>query len=365
MNRKPYFAINFAGMIFILSPAVGMLMSYSAQSVSLSLVAGAAAGIPVAGVMFNYLKPGFCTPFLSTVCIYSFFLIFLTDRFNHSALWCFIFGMAACGLFLVLPSNLIFNMSFRSRNIAFGVHMSLIIALGMAFSYIFSLYPFATFISFSVLMLISSLFMVKYPANLDFNINCILTDHMKKSRVKISFFFFLISLSLGFSFQIGYHNTFLLIFSGHAFNNILTISVLMGILTGPALISLFLCRKGAYSMAVFLIFLCEVAVACAGFYNNNILMYATGHFAFSAAISSLTVACPQIVYHMMGSVSYNKNFCITAVSLALGLLAACQPESTANEDLKSYQSVIIFLFLLVIGFFTIFSAWKHRFVLLK
>lgn len=124
-------------------------------------------------------------------------------------------------------------------------------------------------------------------------------------------------------------------------------------------------KKGVYSSSVLLIFLSELAIVSAGFYSSGGFMSALGNFAFGASLSSLLVICPLMIYYMLGPASYNNNLGRICPFLPLGLMSLFPFSTVENSQLISSPAIFSILLILVISFFIIFSAWKHRFVLLK
>ena len=95
------------------------------------------------------------------------------------------------------------------------------------------------------------------------------------------------------------------------------------------------------------------------------LHVALGNFAFGASLSSLLVICPLMIYYMLGPASYNNNLGRICPFLPLGLMSLFPFSTVENSQLISSPAIFSILLILVISFFIIFSAWKHRFVLLK
>ena len=92
-------------------------------------------------------------------------------------------------------------------------------------------------------------------------------------------------------------------------------------------------------------------------------------FSQGLFLSAMTAVIPIAVYYIYGPAGYNG--CLGAVWTAfpLGLVSAgalTKASADTNVPFLMSQNVSIFLmFLLTACFFTIFSAWRHRFILLK
>ncbi|MGN0713875.1 MAG: hypothetical protein ACI4LJ_08820 [Anaerovoracaceae bacterium] len=160
----------------------------------------------------------------------------------------------------------------------------------------------------------------------------------------------------------------------------------------PVLTALFVERKGVFSGCVLLIFLCESAVLCLGSaggaaggfvgsaaglmggvsggaaaadVGSRVLPLA-GRCLLAAAAGCLPVVLPILNHYLYGSISFLESFGRLVFFLPAGLLASMPFCYLAAEgELLPEDPVIFLLFLLVLSFFCIFSAWKHRFIILK
>ena len=86
----------------------------------------------------------------------------------------------------------------------------------------------------------------------------------------------------------------------------------------------------------------------------------------AAAAGCLPVVLPILNHYLYGSISFLESFGRLVFFLPAGLLASMPFCYLAAEgELLPEDPVIFLLFLLVLSFFCIFSAWKHRFIILK
>ena len=176
----------------------------------------------------------------------------------------------------------------------------------------------------------------------------------------------------------------------------------------PVLTALFVERKGIFSGCVLLIFLCESAVLCLGSAGSaaggfvgsagcgfaesvsgglvestagimggvpggaaaaNVgsrVLPLAGRGLLAAAAGCLPVVLPILTHYLYGSINFLESFGRLVFFLPVGLLASMPFCYMAAEgELLPEDPVIFLLFLLVLSFFCIFSAWKHRFIILK
>ena len=238
---------------------------------------------------------------------------------------------------------------------------------------ILSAFPFVAFLRenpaldivvSSLFMIFASVFLWDKPVFINSGNFLDGTGHIKRSRFKLSLFFLLITFSLGFACRIGYMAWPGMGQLGFQLSD-QKLFIYLGMAAGPAVSALVSGKKGVYSSSVLLIFLSELAIVSAGFYSSGGFMSALGNFAFGASLSSLLVICPLMIYYMLGPASYNNNLGRICPFLPLGLMSLFPFSTVENSQLISSPAIFSILLILVISFFIIFSAWKHRFVLLK
>lgn len=91
-----------------------------------------------------------------------------------------------------------------------------------------------------------------------------------------------------------------------------------------------------------------------------------GRGLLAAAAGCLPVVLPILTHYLYGSINFLESFGRLVFFLPVGLLASMPFCYMAAEgELLPEDPVIFLLFLLVLSFFCIFSAWKHRFIILK
>ena len=88
-------------------------------------------------------------------------------------------------------------------------------------------------------------------------------------------------------------------------------------------------------------------------------------FFFRRYIDNISCFAVSLSCDISGPLYFDDNICRTGIMIPLGL-SALLPMNMADLQLfASYPPVIFSLLMLAAGFFTIFSAWSHRLMLLK
>lgn len=144
---------------------------------------------------------------------------------------------------------------------------------------------------------------------------------------------------------------------------------ILGLAAGPFIAGLLSEFKGVYSGCIFIIFLAELSVFSFGEGQMVFQLYINA-FSRGMFLSAMTVIIPISIYYTYGPCGYNSCLGKVWVAFPLGLALAGAISGYASvfvsAQIISSQTASIFLLLLLIAcFFTIFSTWKHRFILLK
>lgn len=358
---------NILGLLLIFVPSAGFIFSHSFLLSNAFFVVSLVIGILCESMLYRIFSLPLWLSF--NISFFAFSALTITYFPDNAAAYIsyVLLGFCSGGLIFILPPNIIIGWFFYDKARTMGYVTSIGILLSLLSSFLFNTAPaLFTIISF-ISMVFSSLIIIQSPPHITVDVFLDGTRHNKKNRLKLSAFFFLISLSLTFAYIIGYDSvSFIFNFSAvsakSSVNGILTV---LSMAAGPVVSSMFINKKGIYAGSVLLIFLSELSVMCAGFYSSRTFMSYIGCIAFGAAASSSMVICPLSVYYMMGCSSYNKNLGVISSFMPLGSAFLLLYNNAGSEDFLSSQSVISVLFILAVSFFTIFSAWKHRLVLLK
>ena len=144
---------------------------------------------------------------------------------------------------------------------------------------------------------------------------------------------------------------------------------ILGLAAGPFISGLLSEFKGVYSGCIFIIFLAQLSVFSFGEGQMVFQLYINA-FSRGMFLSSMTVIIPITIYYTYGPGGYNSCLSRVYAAFPLGLTLAGAISGYASvfagTQVISSQTASIFLMLLLIAcFFTIFSTWKHRFILLK
>ena len=141
--------------------------------------------------------------------------------------------------------------------------------------------------------------------------------------------------------------------------------LILGMLAGPFVAYLFLKKKGVYNSCVLIVFLLETAFVTIGFYSHFTLAIYIGNIALGTAMTSSMILCPIATYYFRGPASFLRVFPIVTTGFFAGFILSNPIHLLPVDVLTSSSFFLRLIGLILIAFFTIFSAWKSRFVLLK
>lgn len=368
-----YYTRNITGLILLISPLVGFLFIDFNFTLSMVFLCALAAGMVLAAVCYDYLNFRLWTCLFCIAAAAGAFLLHSGPAaaggdVSASSLWGMAFlGFYGGGLFSIVPSNIIINWFRASKAVLTGAVFGLSIVLGTVFGIFMERYTyFALFLGLASMLSGALLFLQQPPLFLGSPINFGgKTFESGKRSLTVKVFLFILSVSFvsglalfnppekaAFDFFVSPHQIFIL-----------------GLAAGPLLAGLISELKGIYSSFIFIIFLAEFSVFSPDMGSGGWLRYIHGFFC-GLCPSAAAAVIPIAVYYIYGPRGYNG--CLGKVwpSLPLGLAAAGfvsrYAQITGSAALLSHQAYAILLTVLLAAcFFTIFSAWKHRFILLK
>ena len=134
---------------------------------------------------------------------------------------------------------------------------------------------------------------------------------------------------------------------------------------GPLLSSWFTEKKGIYSSCILTIFLTETALLLTGFSESSASTAAGAAFLGLAAGSTVLII-PMLAFYLCGRTGYIRGLLPLLLCIPVSLLFSWPFRIMAGQGELVQQDAAAFLFfLLIMGFFFIFFAWKHRFIILK
>ena len=105
---------------------------------------------------------------------------------------------------------------------------------------------------------------------------------------------------------------------------------------------------------------------CFGFETPSLWSFHLGCLALGAALTLLLILLPILVYYLYGPTEFCERLAQGSLAFPIGLATFPLLSKTQLLDpLTVNYLTFAAMFLLMISFFIIFSAWKHRFILLK
>ena len=392
---------NIAGIILIISPVLGTFSTDRPFFFYLLLLAGASAAVPLhfAGILFLPFRL-----WLFSGCLAAAAGLVLSELVSAGML-CFrflylsaLFQGAACGgLLLLLPPLMAAGWFHRSKTMVLGYLWSVSLLLMPLWQTAFHQAAGWAIAASVFSMAAGIVFLQRPPVNYRRRENPLLLER-SGNFIKPSVYTAAIAASLGMVISLSILVMPLPAQHDGGISFVLPsalqadpLSVLVAALpycflaASPVWTAFFMERRGVFSGCVLLIFLCESAVLCLGCAGS-----AAGGFDFSlgsgaawslmgsrvlppagccllaAAAGCLPVVLPILTHYLYGSINYLKSFGRLVFFLPAGLLASMPFCYLAAEgELTPEEPVIFLLCLLVLSFFCIFSAWKHRFIILK
>ncbi len=141
--------------------------------------------------------------------------------------------------------------------------------------------------------------------------------------------------------------------------------IFLGTVLGPMVSLFFMYKKGIYNTCILLIFLTEVSLLCSSLYEDYFISNIIAPLFLGVSLTSTLVLCPVITYYLRGPIPFVKAFCAMIIVLFGGLLMANPLSLLPKEIVHSTFFVLTIISLLLGSFFAVFSAWRHRLVLLK
>ena len=266
----------------------------------------------------------------------------------------FIFSMiAVCAVSALVPLRLRRQMHTSGKALLMAAVWTGVLVSGACFAAIAERNTYAAFLT-AVISVFTGFFVFMEKPVLEIDFSCsFAVSRRGRSLAKIIFFCGLLSFAGASSFLAMPHEVVVDFFMEP--EAVFT----AGLLVGPAVAALFSDNKGVYSGCIFMIFLAEIAAAGAAGGENALFFLYLGHFASGLFMSGLLVIFPLLVFYLSDAGAF-------PVRLLAGSLAACCGSVLAFLVMKAgIQFTPIVFILLIFAFFVLFSAWKHRFFLLK
>lgn len=371
MLRFFYCTRNIVGLILVISPLAGFLYIDYNFTLSMIFLCSLAAGIPFGSACYDYLNFKLWTSLACIAACVGAFLLHtgLSESVigASSALGIAFLGLYAGGLAAVVPANLLVSWFRASKTLLTGAVFSISILLGISWASFMERYTYPALLLSLFVMLSGTLFFLQQPPIfLSAPVLCedIRFKAGRRSMVK-KLFVFITAVSFAgglplfnpeepypFDFFISPKDLFIL-----------------GLAAGPFIAGLLSEFKGVYSGCIFIIFLAELSVFSFGEGQMVFQLYINA-FSRGMFLSAMTVIIPITVYYTYGPGGFNSCLGKVCAAFPLGLALAgaisCYASVlTGTQIIPSQTTSILLLLLLIACFFTIFSTWKHRFILLK
>lgn len=372
MLRFFYLTRNILGLVIVISPLAGFLCIDYSFFLSLGFLCGLIAGVPLAFGCYTQLPFRLWTCLYVLLSCYGFFLFSYWENGFFAAAGTFLSGLGCSGLAFILPANLIVSWFRYSKTLLLGAVFSGAFALGFLWKILLERFTYPALAAAGCFMLLGILLFLERPPRFllqeenqpsPASGRRLSRFHLRSTR-KVFFYTLIICFALGFGLFLAQ--------SVPSPNRIPAadtdrpLFLFCGLMTGPLLSGLFMNRKGVYSGCILLIFLTEVTIMCFGFENRTFLLLQTGYFAVGAALGILPVLLPILTYYLYGPSEFSRRLAQVLPAVPAGFVIL--PLLTClklTDPLTLNYLIFAAMFLLMISFFIIFSAWKHRFVLLK
>lgn len=371
MRRLFYCTRNIAGLILVISPLVGFLYIDYNFTLSMVFMCALALGVFLGSACYELLNFRLWTSLASIAsCIGA--LLLHSDSGNtpaSAAGMCFI-GLYAGGLAAIVPANLLTGWFRASKTLLAGAVYGISVIAGLCIGFFMERYTYAVVCLCLVMMLTGTIiFLQRPPLFLNSPVQC--KDRRfvcGKRAVTIKLFFFV--LAAGFAAGLTLFRP-----ENDAARN-LTISsdiiLALGLISGPFAAGLISEYKSAYGGCILIIFLAEISVFNFDGIQAGPALYISS-LACGMCFSAMVVTIPIAVFYTYGPQGYNS--CLPKVWSALpaGLAAACAvrrlsadvPAGSSYATISPQTASVFLMIMLTACFFTIFSAWRHRFILLK
>ncbi len=137
------------------------------------------------------------------------------------------------------------------------------------------------------------------------------------------------------------------------------------LLAGPLFTGWFIERRGIFSGCILLLFLCESPLLCLCLPHSTAVLLA-GRVMLLIAAGGFPVILAVLTHYLYGPHHYERNLSTLVFCVPLGLMAALPFASfSGHREIPLEEPAVCLFFLLILGFFCIFFAWKQRFVILK
>lgn len=353
---------NLLGYFFILFPPLSFLYYAHTLPQFFCVMAGLIIGISFSISCFSYMKYKTILAIHCSLCLSGFFL-----TYHNTGTPLIFIGLLLCAMGFSGQVYSVFIgqiLSFDNKTSAidsiekaFLVSASIISSIG--FFVLINNLPFSFSLVVFLVLFFCALISIQTPRLEPFIYLTTENKRHKHNRVKAMIFFAIISSTTctiltmaAKNFPIKDNSSFLFYF-------------LLGLVLGPLITNLFIRVKGIYSGCILLIFLAESSLLFVTFYKNIFLLPALGFFCIGIILTSIIYLCPLLTYYLLGPRAYYHKLGSCLFSALCGGFLILPLSFLDESTLLSTEITMTTIGMLLISFFAVFSAWSHRFVLLK
>lgn len=354
---------NIAGLILVLAPVIAFTAALPAESFSSYSFLAASMGISAASACYRKLPLRlwtglFCSVFILSA-VFSSYSTFLT----------LIASASGAGLAFILPPNIITGWFRLSKNRVLAAVWIFSASIGLACTSLAVNHTYAAAPASLAVMLAGALFFIEKPffAEAKYSLTSGLSYFSKKFSTASKAFLFIFFISFVSAFSAGsvcYMNPAYQSFLRSGANS--SLILFCGMISGIVIASLQAEKKGIYSCFITLIFAAQFLAFLLCFENNKSISALISFLLSSAVFSSLLLIIPLMSYYLCWSSDYSLWNSAISAAVPLGVFASSHALIIAEKNIiRADNFIILIMCMLAASFFIVFSAWKHRFTLLR
>lgn len=352
-----YLTRNIVGLILVLSPLAGLLYIDLTFSLSIIFMSGLLAGIPLWHYCSEHINFRLRTSIAAVLaCTGSFFCA--SGAENPAA--AFLAGLAAGGLALNLPPCTVIGWFRASKTLLLAAVWAVSLALGTVYGLIMERNTYLYLALAAISTLSGTLFFLEEPFLLPPAHTEPSTSVRRSSCLKTMFF----AAATGFAGAV----SCLTMPEEVPFDFFISPDAVFtaGIILGPLAAGIISDSKSVYSGCILMIFLGELSAAGAANGNSLVSLLYAGRFACGLLLSGILVTIPVLTYYLSDTVSFRRHLAMNSAAACIGIISAFPAALLASFPAVygQYTAPIVFI-MLILSFFTLFSAWNHRLFLLK
>lgn len=179
------------------------------------------------------------------------------------------------------------------------------------------------------------------------------------NKTRLMIFFFMLSSSITLNAVINFSR--ISMYSGM----VKFFPMIVGMIFGPAILLYFNKTHGVYKSCLLFMLLAQLSLFFTGICYDKILLLLLGNLALGIMITSSFALCPIVTHYMRGPVPFFNIFPQALICFFSGFIFMSPLLELSHKFSMSLNFILLSNCLILISFFTVFSAWRHRLVLLK